>query len=92
MDFRHIIETNEAYNEKNLTEKDKAFIAGIRWVKDKIIDTFTANYEVTEEKDEMTTLDKIKKEIAEETLEELKTWIDYDIDELIVTTIDSYED
>ena len=92
MDFRYIVETKEEYNEKHLKENHKNVLNGIRWVREDIIDTFLANYEVTEERDDMSTLDKIKSEIVTEAMEELKKWIESDEYEFIVKTLDSYED
>ena len=92
MDFRYIVETKEEYNEKHLNERHAAVLDGIRLVRTDIIDTFLANYAVTEDIGEKSILDKIKAEIVEAAMHELKEWIESEEYEFIVKTLDSYED
>ena len=47
---------------------------------------------MTEERDDMSTLDKIKSEIVTEAMEKLKMWIEMEEYEFIVKILDSYED
>ena len=89
MDYTYIVETNEAYNEKNLKEKDKKFIEGMRYVLSNVVDFFLDNYI---RKDSKSLCDKLKYEIVSEAIEELEDYIDAEICASIVSIIDGYGD
>ena len=89
MDFRYIVENNESYKEKNLREKDKAFVNGMRCVLDNTVSTFIDNY-FPASCESIT--DQIKREIVSDAIDELAGYIEGDIYETIVSIIESYSD
>ena len=77
----------DEYRYEDLKHSDRGFIDGMRYVAEETIDKFLANFEFSEDSD---TLLKIKAELLEAAMESLKVSIDIDIDDNIISMLESY--
>ena len=78
-------EWSEGYRVEDLTKEHQEIIWWLRHLVDEL-DGFKADYEI--ETEYTTTLDKIKNEIAKETIEKAKEWLDSSVDEIQVSLAD----
>lgn len=77
------LEWNEGYRYEDLTEENKNIIDTCNYLLESI-DSFSVDYEL----EEGNTLDKIKKEIALEVIEELKEYLSSLLDDIQVGLIE----
>ena len=89
VDFQHLIETGE-YKESDLKPEQKAFLDGMKYVKDELIDSYAAmELDMDEADEDFTILEKIECEIGEKVLFHLKDWIECTCAEYIVCSVDN---
>lgn len=84
MNFSKLIEDG-IYTEENLNAEEKAFVKGLRQAFE-VIDSVSYDYD-----DDGSVLGKLKSEIVEEFIEELKASLECEIDEFIVCIQDERE-
>ena len=87
MDFNFLVE-NGFYKKEMLTEEQKTYISGMEYALLEVETCVMNNYN---EEDEETTLDKIKREIVIEALEEIKDYVKGSINAAIVIYADNNE-
>lgn len=84
MDFKYLVESG-TYSKDMLTQHQQAYLEGIEYVKDGVIDEFFSNLDIFTSMGEFPpTIGKIFQEINEQTLENLKQYIYIKICEYIV--------
>lgn len=80
------------YTYEELKPNDKRFIDGMRYVLNDRVDNFKHNYLEVADDTEMPTVSAIKNEIVTATINELEKILSIDIDEMIISILDGYEE
>ena len=83
MDYRRVIE-QEGYRLEDLTPEHQQFIAGMM----QLLSDFQVGYEY-ETEDEDTILENIKKQIADEVVDDVYSWLEMDLLEWQISAGDS---
>lgn len=86
MNFLHLANNCAEYGKDKLTAEDAKYISGMEYVRDEVLDDYLMNNH-PEDADE-TILERVKREIAEEVVSNLKDYISVSIAEAQVSLID----
>ena len=95
MNFRRLVEEGK-YSKQELKAEDKAFIDGMEWVLNEVIDRELRDiedyYELADERNPKPTYAKLMSEIEREEINDLKESIIDEICQVIVSMIDHSEE
>lgn len=88
MDFVYLVNSGRYSTDDIKSARARGFIEGMEFVLHTDVENFLANYFITTDPDELSTLDRIQYDIVEEAIEELKDIIQGSICESIVIFCD----